>query len=206
MLIPLSKIISTYGLEVKKVLHIGAWDGIEMEEQYLPNGIDNVCFIEANDKIMPTLLGRIKDYPNSKAIKACVSDVSGIATLNITNNGQSTSILPLGTHADLYPSIFVETRLVLEVTTIKDLLPEFDYDFVNIDIQGAELKAIKGMSDEQIEKVECFYLEVNKKAVYADCALIDEIDYYLESKGFVRVETANWIDDSWTDAVYLRLD
>ncbi len=207
MLIPFKQILQDYNLKPKGILHIGAYDGAEMHD-YAAEGITNVIFIEAQESIFPTLLGRIYNYPQAKAILACVSDVDGgeIEFL-VTNNGQSSSILELGEHANLYPDIVVTERIKMTTITIKSLFEHenlilADYDFVNIDIQGAELKAIKGMGD--ISHVKAFYLEVNKKETYKGCALIWEIDDYLSARGFELVLSADWRGDAWTDALYLR--
>jgi hypothetical protein len=46
-------------------------------------------------------------------------------------------------------------------------------------------------------------LEVNKKETYKGCALVQDIDNYLFDD-FKRVETAEWVGDSWSDAFYVR--
>ena len=59
-------------------------------------------------------------------------------------------------------------------------MPKYDieYNFLNFDIQGAELKALKGM-EEYLNKVDYLYTEVNSNYVYVGCALITELDEYL---------------------------
>ena len=54
-----------------------------------------------------------------------------------------------------------------------------DYNFLNFDIQGAELKALKSM-EEYLPKVDYLYTEVNSDYVYKECALISELDNYLK--------------------------
>ena len=64
---------------------------------------------------------------------------------------------------------------------------EIDYNFLNFDIKGAELKALKGM-ESYLPKVDYLYTEVNYDYVYKECALIGEIDDYLKPVGLHRVE------------------
>jgi hypothetical protein len=45
---------------------------------------------------------------------------------------------------------------------------------------------------------------VNTNHLYVDCALIGEIDEYLATRGFVRVETEIHDQYEWGDAFYLR--
>ncbi len=77
--------------------------------------------------------------------------------------------------------------------------------FLNADIQGAELLALKGMGD-LIKSFKWAYLEVNKKETYVGCADINDIDEYLFEYGFERIETGNWVADTWTDALYQKVE
>jgi FkbM family methyltransferase len=207
MLIPFKEVITKYNLKPKGILHIGAWDGAEMLD-YAAEGVTNVVFIEAQESIFPTLLGRIYRWPNAKAFLCCVSDKEEEVNFLVTSNGQSSSILELGEHAQIYPNIVVTESIKMFTTTVEKLfqkegIDKTAYDFVNIDVQGAELKAIKGMGD-MINHVKVFYLEVNKKKTYQDCALVEEIDEFLAGHNFKRVETSRWVDDCWGDAIYIR--
>ena len=65
----------------------------------------------------------------------------------------------------------------------QDNIPKNFANFLNIDIQGAELLALKGMGD-IINYFDYAYLEVNRNYVYKNCALIDEIDKYLSKYFF----------------------
>jgi len=77
-----------------------------------------------------------------------------------------------------------------------------EFNFLNFDIQGAELKALKGM-EEYLDNLDYLYTEVNKNYVYENCALVNELDEYLNKFGLVRVET-NWTDYEWGDAFYIK--
>ena len=87
---------------------------------------------------------------------------------------------------------------------LKDILPKYNIvcNFLNFDIQGAELKALKGM-EEYLPSVDYLYTEVNSDYVYKGCALIGELDEYLKPFGLRRVET-KWTDCKWGDAFYMR--
>jgi len=80
---------------------------------------------------------------------------------------------------------------------------EIDYNFLNLDIQGVELKALKGM-EEYLNKVDYIYTEVNSDYVYEKCAIIGEVDEYLLKFGLHRVETKWCGDCRWGDAFYIR--
>ena len=71
-----------------------------------------------------------------------------------------------------------------------------------MDIQGAELLALKGSSD-TLKNIDYVYLEVNEKELYTGCGLLSEVDEYLKEKGFTRVEI-NMTPHGWGDAFYTR--
>lgn len=73
-----------------------------------------------------------------------------------------------------------------------DNIPDNFANVLNIDIQGAELLALKGISN-LLNYFDYLYLEVNNNYLYKNCALVGEINEYLKSFNFRRVET------SWTN-------
>lgn len=62
--------------------------------------------------------------------------------------------------------------------------------------------ALKGMGN-LLNHFDYLYLEVNKNYLYKDCALVGEIDEYLKSFNFKRVETS-WTNAEWGDALYIK--
>ena len=52
--------------------------------------------------------------------------------------------------------------------------------------------------------VHYIYTEVNIKHLYKDCALISEIDDFLEQYNFFRRETV-MTQNGWGDALYVRI-
>ena len=76
-------------------------------------------------------------------------------------------------------------------------------NFLNLDIQGAELLALKGMA-KYLKHIKYIYTEVNTEKVYKDCALITEIDDFLKLHGFSRKCEAIYRQFGWGDALYIR--
>lgn len=205
MLIELSELYKKYHINATGVIHIGAHFGQEAEV-YHKHGL-KVIWIEANRKIYEQLKRNVVKYAGTISINACVTDKDGdIVPFNISNNeGQSSSIFDFDTHLTEHPGIvFLEkTKLqTARVDTIlkqRDIKPE-DYDFVNIDIQGAELLALKGMD---LSHIRYAYIEVNEKHLYKDCPLLNEIDEYLLAYDLHRVECF-MTNFGWGDAFYIK--
>lgn len=205
MLIDIKDLAKKYNVQSKGVLHIGAHLGQEAQT-YADLGMNKMVFIEANPSIYDQLRTNISKYPNAKAVKACVSERDGdTVTFNISSNeGQSSSILEFGTHKTQHADVSFTGSLEMTTTRVDTALKEFDMkgiDFLNIDLQGAELLALKSMGA-LIHNFRYAYLEVNKEEVYKGCALIAEIDAFLGVYGFVRKET-EWTG-GWGDAFYTK--
>jgi len=202
MLIPLHALAQKYNIVFKGVLHVGAHECEELKdyETYLQR--DKILWIEA----MSNKVEKCKQmYPGVLIREAIVSDTVEKVKFNISNNGQSSSILELGLHKQFHPHVHYIDHIEGETQLLKDIICDYDieYNFLNFDIQGAELKALKGM-ESYLDKVDYLYTEVNSDYVYKECALIGELDEYLLKFGLHRVETKWCGEFRWGDAFYIR--
>lgn len=203
MLIPnISKFITN---PIKGCIHIGAHHAEELS-WYESNNIDKVIWIECNEQYSPIILNKIQEYPKHQLINKCISNDKEIKTFNISNNGQSSSFLDLGSHKYLHPAIHYINHIKVPTYRMVDVIDMHninmsEYNFLNLDIQGYELEALKSFED-TIEKFEYVYTEVNTNYVYKNCAIITEIDDYLKKYGFNRKETKMY--NEWGDALYIR--
>ena len=126
----------------------------------------------------------------------------------VTNNFQSSSILELQEHKKEHPQV-VETgrqrQFTMRLDTMIDqkILPvDKRHNFLNLDIQGAELLALRGMG-KHLDTFDYVYTEVNTKHLYRGCALLGEMDKFLSEKGFIRKELS-MTGHGWGDAFYVR--
>jgi len=202
MLISLHFLVQKYNIVFKGILHVGAHECEELHdyEQYLPR--NQVLWIEG----LPEKVAFSKEkYANVLIENAVVSDAVESVRFNVSNNGQSSSILEFGLHSTFHPHVHYVGNFEAETKLLKDIICKYDisYNFLNLDIQGAELKALKGM-EEYLDEVDYIYTEVNSDYVYKECALITEVDEYLLKFGLHRVETKWCGDFKWGDAFYIR--
>lgn len=205
MLIPIQNL--NISKPVKGVIHIGAH---ECEERilYLQNfGLNdsNIIWVDA----LPNKVIEIKNkYPSIKIFNECISSTDGeIVSFMITNNFQSSSMLNFKTHSIEHPWVIETQRLTLKTKTLNSIFEEnninpLEYNFMNLDIQGAELLALKGSSS-ILPHIDYIYTEVNTKELYENCALLPELDSFLEEAGFVRVKI-EMTSHGWGDAFYIR--
>lgn len=209
MLIDFKFLFEKYKVNATGVLHIGAHTGQEAEA-YSANGIENVIWIEANPELFKKLLEHVAGIAGTVCINACISDTDGEKKVfHISSNeGQSSSFLELGTHAVVHPDVTYVKDIECTTKRIMSIFYENglnidDFTFLNIDLQGAELFALKGMGG-LLDRVQYAYLEVNKAELYKDCALVEEIDEYMAVFNFIRVETLWAGNTNWGDAFYVK--
>jgi len=207
MLIPIQQLIEQYGVSLRGVLHLGAHQAEEAGD-YERAGAKQVVWIEGNPELMPVLNEELKLFSNQRAYNVLISDKDGQdVAFKVTNNFQSSSILELGTHKTHHPGIEVHHTLNLKTHRLDSFFNENVVDtsecnFLNIDLQGAELLALKGLGN-RLNSIDYIYTEVNVGSVYVGCATMIELDRFLHERGFIRIATklTKW---QWGDALYVR--
>jgi len=190
----------------KGIIHIGA---CKCEEKPIYNSIgindDNILWIEAINEIVDEV--KINDN-NINIIQSVISDKDDEdVNFMITNNLQSSSILNFKTHSIEHPGVIETQRRMLKTITLNTLYDKnnisYDkYDFINLDIQGAELKALQGAS-KILPYINAIYCEVNERELYENCGLLPELDNFLLTYDFKRVIT-HMTPYGWGDALYLK--
>ena len=204
MLLQFSNIVSKYGLP-RGVIHIGAHK-MEERKDYLASNINDIIWIEANPKLVEHNLPLISD--SESIFQYAISNQDDqIYDFHLTNNGESSSILDLHLCKIHHPHIHITETIKVNSKRMDTLIRENsinikNYDFINLDIQGAELLALKGFGD-ALSSVKYIYTEVNPNYIYKDCCLINEIDEFLSDFSFERKETY-MTQYEWGDALYIR--
>jgi FkbM family methyltransferase len=193
-----------FSLDTGPVIHVGAHEA-EERKLYTSLNLTPRIWIEAQPDLVSKLREKF-DSPEDQILQGAVWSSSGaLFNLNIASNSQSSSLLELGSHSKNYPDITYVGTVQVKTIVLEDVLAEVEYvAFLNLDIQGAELQALKGAGDE-LAKVQAIYTEVNFEEVYKECPLVSEIDSYLLGYGFRRVLTYR-TQAGWGDALYLRLN
>jgi len=207
MLIDLKYLCEKYQFIPKGIIHIGAHLG-EEHVIYSTLEIKEVLWIEANKSIFQNLCSKLSHISTYKFFNYLVSDVDDKEyKFFITNNGESSSLLELEEHLKEHPQIFVSDVVEMKSKTVDSIIQvnkveSSKYNFLNLDIQGAELLALKGAVD-LLKNIDYVYSEVNIKHLYKDCALMDEMDSFLKEHGFERAEE-KILSHGWGDAFYIK--
>lgn len=202
MLIGVFELFHNFNIRPRSILHVGAHQA-EESEPYAKFFNVPVIWIEAQPKLCSELKKRLNPLTNT-VVEACVLDIDDkIVTFNVSTNSQSSSVLDFGTHSYDYPDVLVTEKLSMKTQKLETILIGSEIpDFINLDIQGVELKALKSLGN-IINQVDVIYTEVNYKEVYKGCNLIMDIDFFLIGNGFRRTCTRWKLGAGWGDALYL---
>ena len=200
----IDELFSFFKINISGVLHVGAHKCEELDIYLKYTNKDNILWLEA----IPSMIEQnLKINPDLNIIQAVVSDVDNQdVEFKITNLTNCSSILDLNYHKEIHPHVEVIDVLNLKTKTLKTILTENKienkYNTLVLDIQGAELMALKGLSD-LINNFDTIYTEVNEEELYTGCCKLEELDTYLNSCGFKRkyINTLN----GYGNALYQRI-
>jgi len=205
-LLDVPQLCTQHSINAKGIIHVGAHEGSEVG-YYQAMGAQKILFIEANPAVFERLQANLAGYPNVQAVNCAISDRNGTINLHVTSYDQSSSILPLKHHQDIYPNIVETHQITVPSKTIDTLLQELElnpaeFNILNIDIQGAELLALQGATN-WLQYVDAINTEVNYAELYEGCAIIHDLDEFLDKHGFERVATTT-PHPSWGDGFYVK--
>ena len=212
MLLNFSEIFQKYNhlKPIRGVVHVGAHFGTE-SVLYQKFNISDVVWFEALPKTFNTLKENVGNIAGNVAFNVALSDVDGRTKFYVTDNGRgnngSSSILPLGKHATFYPHVTVKEELIVETARFDTFMAANSielskYNFLNIDVQGAELHVIKGMGD-LINGFDYVMAEINEAEFYKGGALLDDLEGYLKEHGF-NLEMKSMTKYEWGDGLFVK--
>lgn len=225
MLIPFADVFARHTLQIRGVIHAGAHLGQEAAA-YAACGVGHVLWVEANPALIPPLRKAVRRYDHRVA-EACLGETTGVeVTFNLadstdgSNRGQSSSVLPLGTHKIAHPEVTYRGSLQLLTSSLDDVMSQHwpaaweRPNMLNMDLQGYELHCLRG-AVETLRDIDVIYTEVNEDQLYEGCAVLPDLVDYLADAGFVFVEKhlagsqtrdladgQRWV--GWGDAVFIR--
>lgn len=208
MFIKVKEITETFpNIPIKGIIHIGAHEAEEYND-YKELGIDKMVWVEANPDLIPYLEDKFKGDDYIKVFNEAIFDDEKTVSFKISNNLQSSSILNLKEHKNLFPDVYYVKEIETVTKRFDTLCNEQninvdEYNFLNVDVQGADLNVILSFGD-LLDKLDFIYSEVNTVEVYENCHTIDKFDEVMDTKGFKRVMTHIYHGGGWGDALYIK--
>ena len=213
MLIDLHTLIKKYKMNITGVIHVGGHVGTEYDEYKKIDTIEHMVFFEPDPDNFKKLKAKVNHDERAICVNKALGPFSCEANLyrENVNNGQSNSLLEPHIHTHIYPDIVFNKKEKVKVDPLDKYQTSSKFNFINMDVQGAELTVLLGAS-KTLEHVDYVMTEVNKDELYKNCALIEDIDYFLSKYNLKRVEES-WADPFWHsnseqpvwgDALYIR--
>jgi FkbM family methyltransferase len=189
-----------FGLPCAGVIHVGANHAAEARE-YDAYGKVPVAFFEPVPAVYEKAVKATAPFPNQRVFHACCADVDGReVTFNVSSNaGASSSMFPLGRHAQVTPGVTYVDSIALKTCRVETILKEHyrldDFNLAVIDTQGADFLVLKGFG-RFIDYIDAIYIEVSDTPLYEGGATFDEIYRYLNdldySLSMLETNNADW--------------
>lgn len=122
--------------------------------------------------------------PRLQVFPVAVSDTDGEAEFHVTSNdGESSSLLPFGTHDTLFPQVQVQRTIRVPTRRLEGVLDEaggIPPDMLIVDVQGAEFRVLSALPRDLLARVRVIYSEVSTERVYAGGGLLSDIESLLD--------------------------
>ncbi|ACK51654.1 methyltransferase FkbM family [Methylocella silvestris BL2] len=176
-------LLQEFEIHPSGIIHVGANDGLEFDA-YRQSRADTVVYVEPISSIHASLKAKVESCKNHFAVRALCSSKSGEkVTFNISSNaGLSSSMLDLGNHAKIHPSISFVASEEMTTITLDDLLadkfPQSRFNLLVLDVQGAELMVLKG-AVETLKSLDAVYTEISEAPLYDNGCTWRDLDSFL---------------------------
>jgi FkbM family methyltransferase len=202
------------GRPIGNVVQVGANIGQELPafDRY---GVEWAVMIEPLEAAFQRLAEASAGNPRRFPVQALCSDEEGRKQVFwvATNEGQSSSMMRPDRHLEQYPKIKFPNAIKLFSTTLDGLmarttlqhpeLADVRFDTLLIDVQGAELKVLRGASG-LLGQVRQIIAEVGGD-LYEGAPSLEEVQAHLGPLGF-RLNTVKLGSHGSGDALFLKRD
>lgn len=203
----LVSLCSEHGIKVRGALHVGAHEGQEIST-YDALKVQRVLFVEANPAVFRRLEQAMAERSHVICVNRAICDRPGPVKLHLASFDQSSSLYSMAHHRDVYPQIMPAGTVDVEGITLDALIESLglsfsDFNFLHMDVQGAELLVLKG-AGRALQGIDVISVEVNFANLYEGGAQIEDVENLLRPLGFRRAATISAFHASWGDAFYVR--
>ena len=204
MVLDLNYLVKKYSMNIKNIIHVGGHFGQEVSLYKTINPDNFIQIFEPHPVTFTTLINNVSNFANIECHNVALGPNKSVMTMycETNNEGQSNSLLEPQLHASQYPNIRFHSTVEVPVETLDSFKLYDSYNFMSLDVQGFELEVLKGAVNTLIH-VDYIIAEVNNAPLYKNCCMIEELDQFLSTYGFNRVEI-DWIGGTWGDAFYIK--
>ena len=189
--------------KVNTILELGsrdALDAVELSDYYNAD----VYSFECNPSAIEICKGTIGDHKRVHLVEKAVWDEEGTISFYPVINGNTGASSCFVAIDDYKYETYEQNEVLVPAIRLEGWFAETGVspDLICIDLQGAELRALKGMG-EIPASVKYIITEGQTKPMYAGVNLIPEIEDYLEDFGF-SIREERLINPYFGDFLFVR--
>lgn len=195
---------------VTGIIHIGGHTGEEFDD-YCRGGVENLIAFEPQKWCYDKMVQEAHrwDFPKENMFNLALGDEPGEVEMYCNPDGASSSLLKPKLHLEVSPDVVFNTREKVQVVRLDDFIeeycPEHPFNFINMDVQGYEMKVLKG-AIKTLESIKYVYCEINTVEMYEGCPLVEELDEFLKQYNLTRIRTGLHGSGTWGDGFYIHED
>jgi FkbM family methyltransferase len=166
--------------EIKVLYIVGAH--LFQEEQLLSSVFPNLEKIYLFEAIPPVALQLRQltiNNPKVRVFDYAISDSNNQVDFHVTdNNGESSSLLSLGKHQEIFPWVHEAGVIRAEAHRLEDCISWHglrEPDMLFLDVQGAEYLILSTLSQRLRSKVKLIYTEVSTDEIYRKARMLEDV-------------------------------
>ena len=198
----------------RTIVELGARNGAESLSFHSAFPAARIVAFECNPATLPACRAALSGIPEITLIEKAVTDRAGEISFYPTDPQRTITKEPDGNpgassifraRTDYPHETYVQNEIRVQSTTLAAVLAEQKIDSVDLlwmDIQGAELLALKGMG-ERLGNVRLMHLEVEFRPIYEGQPLFPEVHSFLRERGFQLLGFTSYSRYA-ADAVYAK--
>tara|TARA_Y100000994_G_scaffold74725_1_gene61485 strand:- start:2212 stop:2946 length:735 start_codon:yes stop_codon:yes gene_type:complete len=202
-------IFERLNLDVKGIIHVGLYDFPE-HDCYTKLVGTRVVGVEANKFVYDTMAKPVADECGYLCFNECLYSEDGLKKQFFLANDCST-LNPVAYSAHLSAKLSRGSYVDVTTKKLSTLIKENNidmnqYDFLNIDVEGAELEILKGFED-NLKYINTIFLETSLDDRNNTGASHDVIVEWLDKRNFSLKEMSDsYSYEQWGDSVFVRND
>ena len=158
----------------------------------------HIYLFEPLPALQEVLLNRARKDPRIKLFPYALAESDGELEFCVTSNdGESSSLLPLGRHATLFPDVSVSSTIRVPVRRLDGLIRAGELnkpDLLILDVQGAEYSVLSSFPDWLLKSIRLIYTEVSTEPVYAGSRSLRDIELMFGDR-FVNIGYAPVVEE-----------
>ena len=141
--------------------------------------VEKIYLFEAIPQVCEKLTELFGSDSRIEIFSYAISDKDEQSFFHVTSNSwESSSLLPLGKHLQLFPTVHELGVIPVECRTVESIIAQHHLrqpDMLFIDVQGAEYRIISSLSPELKENVKLIYTEASHEELYVGARPLDDI-------------------------------